>query len=68
MVLWVVLGALYLGPVIAVYWLPISYDFAVTMEPPYPAWLGYAVVVLVLAMPPVVLAFATWRWFERWRA
>ena len=59
-VLWMLLIAVYTLPL----WLPgyVSWDFAISVFPPARMWMVVALGVILLLLPPVVLAIVTWRW------
>ncbi len=67
-----VLGALWtllLAACSAPLWVPgyVSWDFAVTVDPPGRTWMAVALAAIVLLLPPLLLVIATWRWLRRHR-
>jgi hypothetical protein len=62
--LWILLVAVYTLPL----WIPrfMGWDYyAIWVEPPGRQWMAVALGVILLLLPPLVLAIATWRWMRR---
>jgi hypothetical protein len=63
--LWILLLAVYSAPL----WYPaVSWDVAISVEPPGRMWMVAALAAVVLLLPPVLLSIATRRWLRRRRA
>ena len=62
-VLWMLLIAVYTLPL----WLPgyISWDLSVSVVPPARTWMVVALGVILLLLPPLMLAVVTRRWARR---
>lgn len=59
--LWILLLAVYTAP----FWYGVvSWDFAVSVQPPVRLWMVVALAVDVLLLPPLLLGIATWRWLH----
>ena len=61
--LWILLLAVYTAP----FWMRglVSWDFAVSVDPPSHTWVFIALAAILLLMPPLLLGIATWRWIGR---
>lgn len=59
-VLWVALLVAYA----VAFWPTVSWDVAVSVEPPLPMWLADVIIPSLVALPPIVLGIATGLWFR----